>query len=481
MAMKLSSAAIERVTSAFAPVDLGDPRRAERLVHTVRKLAQSPDASIPKAMGSEADLEGAYRLLRNPRVTLEKLIEAQAQTTSQRAKKAGRVLAIHDTTQCEFARADAEAVGYLNTGKAGFMAHYSLVVDGDGSRRPLGVAYAEAISRTKPPSKPGKTKKRTGGTESHQKDDRESLRWFRGFSSVAERLEGCQVVHVADREGDNYELFASALEHDLHFVIRVRVGARRARLADGTRGTVTELAQSSAGVLKREVSLSPRKGRQFPGAGNAHPPRDAREATLTFAATVVEIPRPQYCAKAVPRTLRLNLVTVREENPPAGEAGVEWILFTTEPVDRPEQVAAIIDIYRTRWLIEECNKALKSVCKYEERHLETRDALLTLLAMTFPIACELLWLRAAARATPNRPASEVLTRTQLQILRIMGSYELSKTPTVHEAVWAVAALGGHIRSNGEPGILVLYRGMADLLAYERAWLAREEVGGLAEH
>lgn len=476
--MKLPNAAVDRVASAFAEVELGDPRRKQRVLATVKKLAASPDASIPKAMGSEAELEGAYRLLRSPHVTLPKLVEAQAKATAARAQQSGRVLAIHDTTTCEFAHGDAELLGYLNTGKAGFMAHYSLVVDADGSRRPLGVAHAEAIARASAPATRGKGKQRRTGTESHRKEDRESLRWFRGFASVSERLDGCTVIHVADREGDNYDLFASALEKGLQFVIRARVGERRAKLADGTRATITTVAQSCQAVLTREVLLPPRKGSRPPNTKKAHPPRDARDAVLTVAATVVEIPRPQYCDKSMPNSLRLNLVCVREEQPPAGETGVEWILFTTEPVETPEQVGAVVDIYRTRWLIEECNKALKSVCKYEERHLESRDALLTLLAMTFPIACELLWLRACARTTPERPAAEVLTPTQILVLRTMGSYKLPVDPTVHDAVWAVAALGGHIRSNGEPGILVLYRGMADLLAYERAWLARENLGGL---
>jgi hypothetical protein len=39
---------------------------------------------------------------------------------------------------------------------------------------------------------------------------------------------------------------------------------------------------------------------------------------------------------------------------------------------------------------------------------------------------------------------------------------------------AVAALGGHLKSNGDPGWLVLGRGMHDLLLLELGWRAREE-------
>jgi hypothetical protein len=474
--MHLTPESIDRATSAFEDLELGDPRRVERLVLTMRKLAEHPQMSIPQAMASDADLEGAYRLLHNRHVTIEKLAEAYAQKTAERARSVGRVLAIHDTTTCEFAHADPEDVGYLSTGKAGFMAHYSLIVAADDTRRPLGVAHIEVLSRSRPPSAPsrdGRKKRNVSGTASSKNPDREYLRWMRGFRLADDRLEGCSVIHVADREGDSYELLARALERKQRFVIRVRVGDRRARLEDGSKGTLKALARSNEGMLHREVPLSSRKAASQPRAKKTHPPREARLARLTFSATEIEIFKPRYL-EGVPDTLTLNMVHVIEQDPPPGEKAIEWMIFTTEPIATAEDVADVVDIYRTRWLIEECNKALKTGCQYEQRQLESRDALLTLLAMSLPIACELLWLRSVCRAQPDRPAKEVLTCIQLQILRTRSSRKLSDEPTVHEALWAVAGLGGHIRCNGEPGWLVLLRGMADLLNMEAGWNAAVE-------
>jgi hypothetical protein len=42
-----------------------------------------------------------------------------------------------------------------------------------------------------------------------------------------------------------------------------------------------------------------------------------------------------------------------------------------------------------------------------------------------------------------------------------------------DAMLAVAALGGHLKSNGDPGLLVLGRGMHDLLILELGRRARE--------
>src|SRR5664279_1329877 len=137
--MKLSESSVDRIVSVFHEIDLGDPRRSERLKRTVRKLSRQPQASLPEALGSEAEVEGAYRFMNNEHVSFDSLNEAHALTTGKRARLVKKVLAIHDTTMCEFSHADPAEVGYLNTGKAGFGAHYTLVVTADGSRRPLGV------------------------------------------------------------------------------------------------------------------------------------------------------------------------------------------------------------------------------------------------------------------------------------------------------------------------------------------------------
>lgn len=51
---------------------------------------------------------------------------------------------------------------------------------------------------------------------------------------------------------------------------------------------------------------------------------------------------------------------------------------------------------------------------------------------------------------------------------------MAKQPTIREAMLAVAGLGGHLPSNGDPGWLVLGRGMHDLLLLELGWRAREQ-------
>ena len=77
---------------------------------------------------------------------------------------------------------------------------------------------------------------------------------------------------------------------------------------------------------------------------------------------------------------------------------------------------------------------------------------------------------AATTVEGGAPATEVMTEQQLEVL---GAFvpRLPEAPTVKQALLAVAKLGGHLKSNGEPGWLVLGRGYQMLLSYEAGWSA----------
>jgi Transposase DNA-binding/Transposase DDE domain len=470
--MKLPRSLVQRVTAGFRRTKLGDPRRTARLVRVVGRIARQPSAPLPLALGAESEVEGAYRFMNNRRVDFDALIAVQGEIARQRAAEEQAVLVLHDTTDCSFAHLSAQEIGYLQTGKAGFRLHLSLVV-AEAERRPLAVAHAQTIHRASR-SKRGRT---APGTETAKWVDRESERWWRGMAASAELLRECpSVIHVADRESDSYELMAKLQQVGGRFIFRVRVPDRRARTVDSDGedwSTVSEVAAQCEGTLEREVPLSRRTKKSAPGMNAAHPPRNARMANLRFAATRVRLPRPAYLRHPIPETIDVNLVRVWEIDSPDGEAPVEWLLFTSEPVATGRQIERVVDNYRARWLIEEFNSAIKTGCAFESRQFESQHALLVMLALSLPVAVEVLWLRARSRSSPDSRATEVVTPLQLRILRKLGSYKLGPKPTAADALMAVAKLGGHLSSNGPPGWKIMQRGMSQLMHYEAGWNARD--------
>jgi hypothetical protein len=226
-------------------------------------------------------------------------------------------------------------------------------------------------------------------------------------------------------------------------------------------------------VLQRQVFLSPRtRVRELDGK-NIHKDRDARIAELAVSVVALSLRRSNNHSPGVPASLKANVVTVVERRCPRGVEPVAWFLVTTEPIETRAQVEFIVDAYRTRWVVEEFFKALKTGCQFERRQLESYQSLDNALAIFLPIAVRLLAIRGASRAAPMGPCT-TMTPQQIAILRLHTTRAMSPVPTNEEATMALAEFGGHLRSNGPPGWLVLGRALDRLLLIEMGWNHRAE-------
>lgn len=436
---------------------LGDGRLSKRLGRLADDLADAPAESFPKALGGSGPLEGAYRFFSNPKVTLDGILAPHFAATAERARAAERVLVVHDTTAFEFqGEAKRAGLGRLKSKGQGFFGHFSLAVSADGRREPLGLLAVSTLFRLGPAAPKKQRAKFPKG---------EAQRWPTGAGQAEARLDGrCRAVHVMDREGDSYPLLTELFESKCDFVIR----AAQDRLLDGPIHKLKEAARQAPTVIERDVELSARRKKGPDHKG--FPARKGRPARLSIAGTKVVL--APLIPKGRPPRLALNLVHVFELRPPTGEPPVEWILLTTLPVGSAKALEFIVDAYRARWTIEEYFKALKTGCQYEKRQLESAHALLNALAVLVPVAWRLLLLRHLARAEPARPATDALTPAQVAVLQATAKKPLPASPSVRDAMLAVAALGGHIKNNGEPGWQVLGRGFRDLLILEMGWQAR---------
>jgi hypothetical protein len=422
-------------------------------------LDEQPKASYPDATMTDAALEGAYRLLSNEAVTADGILAGHYEQTAERAAAEPWVIAVHDTTIFQFSgEEERQGLGHLRGKGQGFLGHFSLLVAPGELRRPLGVMALQAVVR-KERRTLAKPRPSLG----------ESARWQRGVELTEQRLAGrCTTVHVMDREGDSYALWAALIEAGRRFVIR---NSTDRQLSDADEMKISDALAKAAVVVERMVALSPRKKAKIIFNRQRRPARARRLARLALSATSVEVRRPLKVAKELPSTLSLNVVQVREVETHGDNQPVEWTLVTSESIESVEDIERIVDAYRSRWIIEEYFKAIKTGCAYEQRQLESMHTLLNGLAVFVPIAWRLLLLRNLSRDADDEPATNALTPTQLAVLRATGKSRLPKRPTVRDAMLAVARLGGHIKNNGEPGWQVLGRGYRKLLAREEGWIA----------
>jgi hypothetical protein len=452
------STVIGEVIDEFRGAEIPDWRLRERLVTIAQALDGMPDGSLPKATKTTAGREAAYRFLGNRKVTMDAILAPHVQATARRCRaELGPVYFVSDTTECSFSgESRGEKLGRISGKERGFLGHFALAVSSSGA--PLGVLGIDVIVR-------GEKKEPLSVHQRKRDPDRESLRWAAMVEHTSALLDGVAPIHVMDSEADIYELLSDLEGKHRRYIIR---GGQDRLLEDGVH--LDEALSHGTVVLNRQVQLSRRSGIKLPSASRRNPPREGRLAELAISATRVSLRRPKTCTAENPAALSLNVVRVYETAAPEGERPVEWILFTSEPVDTAEQVAAVVDGYRRRWLIEEYFKALKTGCGYEDRELESMRTLTNLLGIVAVIAWRLLKLRALNREDPQQPATNVVDSDLLEALaarlRCIGEKKpLPSVPTVGDLMNGIARLGGHITSNGRPGWQVLWRGYQDLLTW----------------
>ena len=453
-----------RVAVELEKLDFGDPRRAARGQLVGERLAHQPKASLPVAMRDEAELEGAYRHLTSPAVTLGNVVAPHVELTRQRVREAGSAYAVHDTTDFTFGgEAEREGLGRVQGDDQGFLAHLSLAVSADGQRTPLGLLAVGTRVR-------GTAGRRTGS---------ERDKWALGMEHATQGLEADNLIHVADREGDVYEVLSWLMQERRHFIVRAaqdRLVLEQLEPEDKRR--LFAAVQAVPAQMEVDVQLGPRahQGRAAKDV-RRHPVRRSRKARLAYSATSVRLKRPAKGSKKLPDSQSINVVRAWEVQPPQGQEPVEWILLTSEPIDTPQQVQKVVEGYRTRWCVEEYIQGVKTGCAYEESQLESAHALFNLLGYCLIVAYALLLMRSQSRAHQPLPAEHFFTPAQLACLKALSRRALPANPSVQEALLACARLGGHLRRNGPPGWRTLSIGYSRLLDYEQGFLAAQRLRG----
>jgi hypothetical protein len=463
-----------KLEQEFEGLTLSDERLVKRARTILSRVAEAPALSFPELLPGSAELEGAYRFFQNDGVSPEALMKPHVRATIERVRQHKVVRVAHDTTGVSYG-GTREGLGTLGGGGCGFWLHAALAVSGDEARAPLGVVGIETKVY---PTLDEKARRHERLVIQYEKQKRAGR--GKSFPKVPtvwpgvkkwttlplelqeqfDQVDNVRIIHVMDQEADNTEVFSKLKAAGLHFVIRGSSSRRDRSSVDEPRWVRDSLAESQI-VAKRRVRLTAR-----PKATNGHPKRNERDALLSVRATRVTL------TSVEDEEIALNIVEVIELRPPKGEEPINWVLFTTEPIDTREEILDVVDHYRARWRIEEFFKALKSGCSIERRQLTTSDGLLRALAFFIPVAWHLLALRTAAQQDAPIPATSMLTALQLVVLRALANdrgMTLADELTVREALLAIAALGGHLKRNGDPGWITLGRGYDKLLAAETVW------------
>lgn len=440
----------------FGQADLGDPRRTRRLVKLAGALAQHTGQSVVQSCGGEeAAVEGAYRLVRNDRVSAAAIAESGYAATAERIRQCGLLLAVEDSTTLSYGHGVVKELGDLGgprgSRRQGYLVHSVLLIDAR-SERTEGLLDQVRWRR-----------ERHQRGQRHQRRSRayvakESYKWEQASARVAARLgpQMAAVISVCDREADVYEYLRYKVARQQRYIVRNCWNRRTA----GADGHVQEAARQLTCLGQYQVMVAQKGGRR------------ARCAEVTLRAGAVTLKCPRRAAGQF-ADLTLNVVLV-EETGRGGSAQLEWLLLTSEPVDSYQQARQVVRYYELRWRVEEFHKAWKSGAGVERQRMQSAANLERMAVILAFVAVRLLQLRESVAQT-EQPCTAVLSAPEWQALWLaQETAPLPHTPpSLRWAYENIARLGGwhDSKRTGRVGWQTLWNGWFILQARTEGFLA----------
>ena len=440
----------------FGRAQLGDKRRTRRLVMLAAAQARHPDLPVDAACGrGQAEAEGAHRLIRNPEVSSEEMFESGAAHAAEMAREhEGNMLAIEDTTTLSFEHSVAAELGDMggeaNASCRGWFVH-SVLLFSVREQKPLGLIEQERWIRQE--ATRGKRHRR----KKRRYEKKESYKWQRASERVLKRLGdevSRRVISVCDREADVYEYIDYKKSRGQRFVVRASWNRKLAEKEGGYLwGSLEGLEPEDGGT----VHLAQRGGR---------PKRDAR-LSMRYRKVTLHPPKRDKGPKLKP--VDVYALLVREDEPPEGVEGLEWLLLTSEEMETTLQAQEVLRYYRTRWKIEDYHKAWKTGCRVESRRQQDGANLERIVVVTAFVAVRLLQLRSLRESEPDASCEAALGDVEWKCLwlSIEGTESPlpEKPPNMEWAYRAVGKLGGwkDSKRDGRVGWLLLWRGWSRLM------------------
>jgi hypothetical protein len=376
-----------------------------------------------------------------------------AEVTSARVR--GRdLVVIQDTSEISVGGRRAKAQGYGPIGKGGalrgLLLHAVLTVDA-ATGGVIGLVDAQVRNRT--------GGKKVAARRTRKTKDKESQRWIDGTTRASEVLaQAKSIIGVSDRESDIYEHFV-ARRSNMHLIVR----------ACQNRKIVKQEKRQSSSLYPHIDSL-PEAGRfitQIPAA----PGRKARVTELAVRFSRIELCKPRYGARNLPKSIELTVVDVRETSQPADSDPIHWRLIASQQVEDFEQARRIVDCYRMRWTIEEYFRTLKTAgFDIEAADIGDPQVMIKFVAAIAVAAVTIMQLVKARDGATGQKLTDAFDPADQPLLEAISRKLEGKTAKQQNphpkgdlayASWVTARLGGWTGYYGKPGPQAMRRGIED--------------------
>jgi Transposase DNA-binding/Transposase DDE domain len=444
-----------------AHTKLVDSRLEDRFGFIVDTFLDNFGKSIPQSFVKRSQVKATYNFFNHDSITYDMLVatERERLLSQIRSESPPIVLAIQDTTELTYTNkrtaADLGCMRYEHV--KGYYCHNHLFFNPQS----IGLGVFNQKLWNYPPDEVGKQR---GKRKQTAFEDKASYRWYEEFEDLQtafEDLPQTTAISITDREGDIHELLQARRISNVHYIIRGR-GDRTEHL---TKKPVKDCLEEQPAVLYYEVEVP--ENRQ----DNKVIPKRTAHVSLSYHKMTLNAPYRKSDSLIPTQPIEVSVVYVKEINPPSDiKEPIEWVLYTSLPVNSAEDALQIVNYYKLRWLIEIFHFVLKQGAKVEELQLEIPQALQNAIVTYSMVALQVQNLRYFAKEYGELELERV-TNIDItpQDYKILATF-LNKTyqtkhdvwkikPTVGDFFKLIAQLGGfQMQKNKSPGVKIIWRG-----------------------
>ena len=461
-----------RFGEEFVGIDFGDQRLSQRVVRIADCLGKFCRSSIPAATGPRAEMEAVYRFMDNPKVSPQKLLGPHRQATLERITQCDVAILVQDTTELDVTRPSQQVAGagpLSHEARRGSFYHPLIAFNAEGVA--LGTVWHKHWVREAICTDRTAAEKRVDN-RSKSIEEKESFRWLEGVRAaldVANRCPETQCIVVGDSESDIYEVLAEPRETEHGRKLEILVRSTHDRNLEVEEGEDKLLARVRSTPCLFRLTIDVSKRTQKTNVKKKSPRKSSREARLAeveVRASSVVIRSPRNGPRRP--SIACNVVLVEEASPPAGEPAIQWLLVTSLPIDRIEEVRQIIHYYCQRWQIEIYFRTLKSGCRIQERYFETMNRLENCLAIYSVIAWRILYLCRIGEECPDLPCDIIFSDSEWKAVYAIIHHKQPPREAIIRIM--VLILGGYvIRKSTRPGTQTLWLGLQRVYDLASAW------------
>ena len=472
-------------------VNLGHAKRDQAFLRQVAMACSSPGASAPQAAGKAADklpladAMSLYRFVGNEKVSLAELRAARAHTVLDGLPPGGDLLILHDMSPMDYtghnSKTDRRLIGN-HKGKGyeyvtclavdpkrsavlGVIHDTVINVDGPDDCDVMDYDYESLFAEFSP-----EEKQRLCENHRHQMAVH--------VNGTASLLNPWHAIDVGDREFDDIFLLDRCRQNNRAFVIRSSAN-RNVQTPDYDWIPDSALTEKQAGHpilpghvcvniknLIDHVPLQPYKTLPLDTYNRVVDKHDAkRMAVLSIGSFKARLYRPAMRNKKyfrTPNPVDVNIVVIRETEPPAGCKALCWVLLTSLPVDTDEQLAYVGRCYELRWSVEEFFRLLKSGYRILYSRLDNAQKIAKNLVIITIAAMSVIHLKRQL----GLPSKGCLPKEQYDRVRAaLVEPENQEIDLDLRLLAFIAKNGGWLGRRRDPiGPTILMRGMLHLLA-----------------